>query len=156
MHILITSDKKKYILSESEKDNIYNAILTDQRCAILQGDMISLQIVPMVMEFNKWLSQENDELARSNKRRCRKCLNIIDAITNVCNCMKEKGIGRTQHAILPANNDQKVQELDNYLKSLSSKISFPKSTVEQEPKTLISGNENVDFYLDDNGDKMYS
>ena len=75
-HVLTTGQGTRFLLSEKEKQAVYQAVANQEKMVIVQGQMISLQIVPEVIAFANWLGQENDRLANQNKERCPHCLTV--------------------------------------------------------------------------------
>jgi len=87
MYILITADKIKIPISQREKHAIMEAVRDKKKSIVLQENLISLQIIPTIIEFTTWYAQENEKLKAFNKRLCKECLCVMD-MTAGCNCWK--------------------------------------------------------------------
>lgn len=158
-HVLITFDKVKFFISEKEGLGIINALNQGQKMAIIQGEVIPLNIAPTIITIERWFAQENERLALTHHRLCKKCLCVM-MISDVCSCWEELGKGEQKSAFggtLPEGVRQTIE-------LMAKSKSFPSVTTEQIAKegkqfrlSGISGVDNVgDFYLDDNGEKIYS
>ena len=67
-YILITSDKIKFILNETEKEGVIRAVAKGDKFVLLQDSMIPLTIPPVVIDAERYYAQENERLATMNKR----------------------------------------------------------------------------------------
>ena len=135
------------IINQSEYDGLYLALEKGKKFAMLQNSIISLAIAPAVTPFEQWFVNENERLASFNKRLCKLCLSVIDAITNVCYCMSEKGTGRNQHALV-GNNAERRARLMEEVRKITAKMSAPR---------VVAAQDEADFYTDDEtGERMYS
>lgn len=83
-HILITANKVKYFLSAQEATAVMQAINTSDKVIIIQGDVIPLQIMPAVVDVNRWYEQEAERLYQQNKTMCRNCFAVTDS--ERCGC----------------------------------------------------------------------
>jgi len=164
VYVLVSATKKRYALDDIEYQKVLKAIEDDDKAVMVQGSVIPLHITPEVMPFEVWFPQENERLALSGKRLCKKCLCIMD-IQDKCSCWKEMGKGEVksgfQLPVLPENVKQAV-------KQIAKKKSFPKvvqADIDREElkpgqvkkKRIESGSDdNGDFHIDDNGEKQYA
>ncbi len=160
-YVLKSSENQRMILNQLEFDAVWSALTKKEKFVRIQNTIISLTIPPAVTPIEQWMVNENERLASFNKRICRKCLSVMDAITNTCPCLQEKGIGREQHALIGNN-----AELEGGLKGI---FDWPELTeadkvgVEIEEKGITKFNREIptqegpDFYYDEaTGEKMYS
>lgn len=112
-HVLVTSEKVKYFITDEEKLAIWNALEDNLKYITVQRDIVPLHITPSVIEFSRWFKQENQYLASKNKRLCRKCLDVI-ALGDQCGCRDR-------------SQEEKIALPENIKKQLHSGIKeFPK------------------------------
>lgn len=83
-HVLITSNKIKYFLSALEAQSVAKAIQSNGKMIMIQGDVVSLQIIPSLINVNRWYEQEAERLYQQNKTMCRNCFAITDS--ERCGC----------------------------------------------------------------------
>lgn len=120
-YVLITADKTKFIVSKEERDSVLQSVNSGAKAILIQDTLISLAIAPSVIPFDRWWAQQEDDLARSEKRRCKKCLRIFSA-EGVCPCW-ESGGGKERDAfVAPLKELQGIKllgwpELTNFEKS---------------------------------------
>lgn len=152
-YIMILKNKEKMILSKKQKDAVFKAIENGKTYAIIGEEMISLQIVPTILKFERWYTQENQRLANFNKRLCKFCFGVMDVITG-CTCWEKNG-GQKQDAIegvkLPNSILDKFGEFPKLEDSNSTNLEA------KENFLMIEENDDgVDYWLDSNGEKQYS
>lgn len=97
-YVMITIQKMRYLLSEKEKNAVFDDIQDGKPCTVVQGEMIPLQAPPTIVSFPRWWAAENERLAVSGKRLCKKCLKVMDAAGS-CVCWKQNG-GEKQDAFV--------------------------------------------------------
>ena len=152
------ADKSIFVLSEDEKAAVFEAIGNGDTYLAIKGEMVSLQIVPTILRFEKWYAQENQRLALTNRRLCKNCLSRMDATTG-CPCWKETNKGEDRNALEGTTLPQNVREL------LSGSVkSFPALTDEdramiaaEKPKYIDSAEaDESDFYISESGERHFS
>ena len=158
-YVMIMADKNKFILNEDEKVGVFDAVQNGESFVFLKGEMVSLQIIPTVITIERWWSQENERLAVSGKRLCKKCLGVM-MIEDKCPCWEVQGRGEIKHGIetplLPGTVKEAIQQV-------ADKKSFPKlgnwekgqvKAEEEAAKQLPSGE---GWYTDpETGERMYT
>ena len=165
---MILPDKMKLLLNEEEKEAVIKAIQQGDSYVVLRGQMVSLQIIPTVLTFETWYTQENEKLALSGKRLCKKCLSIM-AISDKCACW-EGGKGEERNAF----KETPLPELvESAIKQITEKKSFPvlknidkSELLYREAKERLAQSRyefynddgsGTDFYIDEEtGEKRYS
>jgi len=159
MYILYTHDKRKFIINETEKEAAFKAVMNSEKALFLHGEMIPLQIAPTIMKFERWYTQENERLAMTDRRLCKKCLSIM-SIFDSCACWENTGKGEEKNAIAGV--------LSESLNKLAESKKFPalteedKEDIEAEKKALNEAPEYVEIggqlgYKDEeSGEIMYS
>lgn len=83
-HVLITGNKVKYFLSALEAQAVAKTIQSNGKMIMIQGDVVSLQIIPSIIEINRWYTQEMERLYLQDKTMCRHCFSITDS--ERCGC----------------------------------------------------------------------
>lgn len=84
-HVLITSEKVKYFISDNEKNHVYGLIKAKEKYAVIQGDLIPLNITPSIISFDRWFENESKYLAMKSKKMCKRCLKLLD-VDERCDC----------------------------------------------------------------------
>ena len=153
--VLITHDKLKFLLNTAECQLFLGAIKNNDKAFVLQrydNAVIPLHITPTLIPFEIWYAQENERLALTHHRLCKKCMSIMH-IEDKCACW-ESGKGEEKNAF--------VAKLPEQVKKTLAKIAETKAFREvydstpTRPKRLITGSDDTgDYYLGDTGEKMY-
>lgn len=158
-YILMTADKSKFVLNEKERETVFNAIQNGDAFVALRKEMISLQIIPTIITLERWWSQENERLAVSGKRLCKKCLGVM-TIQDKCACWEVQGKGEIKHGIetpkLPGGIDESLKEIANK-KSFPKLGNWEKGQVEVEEKAIEKLPSGEGWYTDpETGETFYS
>lgn len=162
-YVLITSDRLKYILNEEENKKVVQAILRNDKAALIQDSVIPLHITPAITPFEVWYAQENERIALTGHRLCKKCLRTME-IQDKCTCWQEQGKGENKNAFKEPVLPESVHEA---IKQMADKKNFPqlseieKLEVENEEKLLqrptCNADDKGDYYEDsETGEKTYS
>lgn len=122
-YILITHDKLKFILDDENYEKFLEALAKNDKAFVIKKykTVIPLHITPTVVPFEIWYTQENERLALTHHRLCKKCLSIM-AIEDKCTCWREQGTGEEKNAfvgILP-------ESVKERLGKITESKSFPK------------------------------
>ena len=127
-YILTTIDKTRYVLSESEKDAVFKAIVEREKMVIIQGDMVPLHVTPSIVKFDRWWASESEKLIVSGKKLCRDCFKIY-YVNDVCKCW-QKVLGKKQNAFIAEK-----EELPSLIKQAADIVkSFPVLTDDDKMK----------------------
>lgn len=160
-YILITHDKIKFILSEMEYKAIIQVIAAGKKQVMVQGELIPLNIIPSVVKFERWYAQENQRLALTNYRLCKKCLSAM-RIDNVCACWDEKGLGEDKNAFIEIDLPQSVKQI---ISGIAKSKQFPALSSEdiadieaEKQKRIVTntGEDETGSYFLEDGEKIYS
>lgn len=157
-YILITADKTKLLISKDQRDAVMTAINNNAKCAIIQDQVISLQIMPSIFTFDTWYTQENSRLSNTDRRLCRKCLNPMDIFTG-CKCWESNGaVKEKTHAfasVLPP--ELKRQLLPKPFPDLTETDKLGFGLSEQGMMVVTGEDQTGEYYIDEeSGEKMYS
>lgn len=104
-YVLTTPEKQRLLISQEEYNGVIMALDTNKKYAVIQGHIIPLSIAPTVSPFANWYATENERLANSGKRLCRKCLKQMD-IFDKCPCWEVMGKGEQQNAFIASKLPQ--------------------------------------------------
>jgi len=122
-YVMETIQKARYLLNEREKQEVYEAIAEHESHVIIQGDMIPLAATPSIMSFSRWWAKENERLAVSGKRLCKKCMKVME-MQDKCICW-DSNLAKKQDAFVAL--PEEVSRI------LHSKVrSFPKLTTQDK------------------------
>lgn len=156
-YILITAEKMRYAINESEKSAIFEAINNHESHVIVQGDMIPLQIIPTIVSFQRWWSNENEKLIVSGKRLCKLCFKIY-YINDVCKCWSST-LSKKQNAFnaLPDELPGVVKKALEAFKDFPQLTAGEKAELEYQEGVKYIGGSNFDGYIDpEAGEEFYS
>lgn len=158
-YILVTHDRLRFILDEGNYASFLKAIKNNDKAYVVgkYKTVIPLHITPTVMPFEIWYAQENEKLAMSGKRLCKKCLSIME-FKDGCICWKMKK-GEKKNAFI----GEVPQMAKDAINKIAESKSFPKVSqldvdLEEKPdkRRLKTGSDGGgDFYLDEHDQKIY-
>jgi len=120
-YIMTTGGKEKFVLTENEAEAIKRSVRNGDAFTVIKGEMVSLQIVPSVIRLERWYAQENERLALTHHRLCKKCLSVMQ-IADKCPCWKESGKSENKHAFVAPELPDSVKES---VRKVSSGMGFP-------------------------------
>ena len=161
--VLITSDKLKYIINEGEYNALLEAINRNDKAFIIRKykALIPLHITPSIAPLEIWYAQENERLALTHHRLCKKCLRIM-LIADKCVCWPKTGKSEKGNAFM----NELPPTLKNALAEIASRKVFPK--LDEADKSGIEFNNNrgvepprmvedggVEGYVDEEGITHY-
>lgn len=151
---MFTSNKQKFLINQSERDAILRSVAGGEKMIVIQGELISLQIVPEIISFKRWVINEENRLANFGKRLCRFCFN---AMKDVCQCWPNQSTGKEQNAFcVPKETIAQIAknfEWPNLSKSEQALIA------EDGGRNLlpVPDNDLMDGYIDpESGEEIYS
>lgn len=84
-YVLTTGNGTRFLISEEESGIVFGAMKRNDKAVIIQGQLISLQIVPEIIKYDVWFAQENVRLGNQGKKLCKKCLGVV-VIGGFCSC----------------------------------------------------------------------
>lgn len=109
-HVLITSEKMKFLISDEEKKAVVQRLLQKEKFVVLQGEVVPLAIAPTISTFDRWFAQENERLKTYSMKLCKKCL-CARHVSERCQCWESDG-AKLQHAF-GYGNSVKLISIDN-------------------------------------------
>jgi hypothetical protein len=95
--VLTTPGKQRLLINEKEYKALLECLNKGEKFVVIQGHLISLAIAPAVSPFANWYATENERLANSGKRLCKKCLRQMDVLDK-CTCWEIMSKGEKQNA----------------------------------------------------------
>ena len=158
-YVMETINKARYLINENEKNALYEAIRQHENHVVLQGEMIPLSAPPAVMKFARWYAKENERLAVSLKRLCKKCLKVI-GIQDRCLCWKsEQGKNQDAFIALPDEIRGIIHGAARGFPALTpgekAQIEYEKSQMPNQVRQIETSG--VDAYIDaETGEEIFS
>lgn len=148
MFVLITAQKQRLIISQKEYDALLDCLNKGQKFVVIQNHLMSLAIAPSVTPFASWYATENERLANSGKRLCRKCLKQME-IMDKCSCWTVMGKGKIQEAFVLSD------EIKKFIADYSKKFSWPKLLEEENMQIEIEEAARIPQYVERSGHLGY-
>lgn len=150
--VMFTSNKQRFLINQAERDAIIQSVSAGEKMIVIQGELISLQIIPEIVSFERWVVNEENRLANFGKRLCRLCFN---AMKDVCQCWPNQSTGKEQNAFfLPKESIKEIAESfqwPNISKTGQALIA------EDGGRQSIPNNQLIDGYIDpESGEEIYS
>lgn len=151
--VMTTGAKVKFLISERERNAVFEAVSQGEKKVIIQGEMVSLQIIPDVIRFERWVVNETQRLASFGQRLCKLCFNPMK---DVCSCWPNQGGKKQQAFFLPKGMEEEIMRLaQNFqwpdIQPADSQLAIT------GPNSPIVGNKEIDFVIDpETGEKIYS
>lgn len=165
-YVLITHDKLKFIIDDENYMAFLKAIENNDKAFVIKKykAVVPLHITPTIIPLEVWYPQENQRLALTHHRLCKKCLSIMH-IQDKCSCWEETGKDEDKNAFiqkLPDSVTEAVNEIANK-KTFPQLDKFEKAEVEEQEKKLRLANANKAIceqegvYIDpETGERFYS
>lgn len=157
-YLLITADKFKFEINVEEKAAIIKAINRGDKLLEIQDSVISLAITPTIVKAERWWAQENERLATTEKRLCKKCGSIMDMASG-CTCWEMRGAKERNPFLLELPESIK-QIVHNGVRVQSFPTPTEEEVYEAAGTRYLENKEEDDgeplYTIDESGVKLYS